>query len=88
MQQCYVQTRFFQDHGPESAEECKRLWDLPSETYPTKLLYVYDKTNVFRKYECPRVFLEERDEKGYPKKDQKFVSNPWGNGENPFVFCI
>jgi len=38
---------------------------------------VYDKTTIFRKYECPLVFLPSG------KKDPKFVSNPWGNGLHP-----
>jgi len=38
---------------------------------------VYDKTNVFRKYECPCVFLPDGT------KDQQFVANPWGHGLHP-----
>jgi serine/threonine protein phosphatase PrpC len=65
------------DHGPENADEFIRVKNLPSDTHPEKLLYVYDKTNVFRKYECPRVFLDDGS------KDPRFVSNPWGNGLHP-----
>jgi hypothetical protein len=50
---------------------------LPADEYPHKLLYVYDKTNVFRKYECPLVFLENGT------KDPVFVQNPWGSGLHP-----
>jgi len=49
----------------------------PAAAYPTKLLFVYDKTNVFRKYECPCVFLPDGT------KDQQFVANPWGAGLHP-----
>jgi serine/threonine protein phosphatase PrpC len=49
----------------------------PVDPYPTKLLFVYDKTNVFRKYECPCVFLPDGT------KDQQFVANPWGHGLHP-----
>ncbi len=38
---------------------------------------MYDKTNVFRKYECPLVFLESG------QKDPQFVTNPWGCGLHP-----
>ena len=38
---------------------------------------MYDKANVYRKYECPRVFLDSGE------KDPKFVRNPWGNGLHP-----
>ncbi len=49
----------------------------PADAYPTKLLFVYDKTNVFRKYECPCVFLPDGT------KDQQYVANPWGAGLHP-----
>jgi len=49
----------------------------PVDPYPTKLLFVYDKTNVFRKYECPSVFLPDGT------KDQLYVANPWGYGLHP-----
>jgi serine/threonine protein phosphatase PrpC len=65
------------DHGPESQEEYMRVRNLKKEEYPEKLLFVYDKTNVFRKYECPSVFNEDGT------KDQTFVANPWGNGLHP-----
>lgn len=48
-----------QDHGPENADEFMRVKNLPLDTHPDKLLYVYDKTSVMRKYECPRVFLDD-----------------------------
>lgn len=51
-----------------------RVRALPRDQYPEKLLFVYDKTNVFRKYECPPVFTDDG------AKDQTFVANPWGNG--------
>jgi len=46
------------DHGPENTEEWQRVKSLDTEQYPKKLLFVYDKTTVFRKYECPSVFLD------------------------------
>jgi len=45
------------DHGPESQDEYKRVQSLDETEYPVKLLFVYDKTNVYRKYECPLVFF-------------------------------
>jgi len=65
------------DHGPESKDEYMRVKALDSSLYPQKLLFVYDKTSVFRKYECPSVFLEDGN------KDPTFVTNPWGNGLHP-----
>ena len=50
---------------------------MPTDKYPTKLLFVYDKANVCRKYECPLVFLDDGT------KDPKFVKNPWGNSLRP-----
>jgi len=47
------------------------------KNFQKKLLFVYDKTSVFRKYECPPVFLDNG------KKDPKFIANPWGNGLHP-----
>lgn len=65
------------DHGPENQDEWKRIDLLPKKEYPNKLLFVYDKTTVLRKYECPQVFLPDGS------KNQKFVANPWGNGLHP-----
>lgn len=65
------------DHGPENHEEWTRVHNLPAETHPIKLLFVYDKTNVFRKYECPEVFLPTG------QLDEKLSKNPWGNGLHP-----
>lgn len=65
------------DHGPDSAIEFKRIQKLPSETYPRKLLFVYDKANVYQKYRCARVFRDDGT------KDPEFVKNPWGNGLRP-----
>jgi len=65
------------DHGPESQDEYKRVQSLTEGEYPVKLLFVYDKTSVFRKYECPLVFLTDGS------RDQTFVRNPWGNGLHP-----
>jgi hypothetical protein len=59
------------DHGPENSDEFARVHALPASTHPQKLLFVYDKTNVFRKYECPAVFLDDGT------KDQTYVGNPW-----------
>ncbi len=47
---------------------------MQEEKNEIKLLFVYDKTNVFRKYECPLVYAPDG------KKDEKFIRNPWGNG--------
>ena len=66
-----------QDHGPESPEEYKRVQQLPMEEFPQKLLFVYDKVDVLRKYECPQVFLESGE------KDPKFVKSPWALGLHP-----
>jgi serine/threonine protein phosphatase PrpC len=66
-----------EDHGPENDVEYARVAALPEDEYPTKLLFVYDKTSVFRKYECPLVFRPDG------QKDQKYVNNPWGNGLHP-----
>ena len=57
------------------------MQDLPSDEYPVKLLFVYDKTNVSRKYECPSVFRDDG------VKDPRFVQNPWGNGVFPRCVC-
>lgn len=67
------------DHGPENQDEWARINTSAAEAhlYPTKLLFVYDKTNVFRKYECPCVFLPDGS------KDQQYVANPWGYGLHP-----
>lgn len=67
------------DHGPENQDEWVRVNTCPNESaaYPTKLMFVYDKTNVFRKYECPSVFLPDGT------KDQQYVANPWGYGLHP-----
>lgn len=66
-----------QDHGPDSGDEFRRIDSLSPTEFPLKLLFVYDKANVFRKYECPLVFLEDGT------KDPKFVENPWGNELRP-----
>lgn len=65
------------DHGPENRDEYIRVQKLDPVQHPEKLLYVYDKANVFRKYECPLVFLEDGT------RDPTFVRNPWGNGLHP-----
>lgn len=65
------------DHGPESQDEWKRVQSLNATEYPVKLMFVYDKSNVYRKYECPLVFLADGS------RDQTYVRNPWGNGLHP-----
>ena len=65
------------DHGPENDDEFERVHSLPNQTHPLKLLFVYDKTTVFRKYECPLVFSEDGT------KDNAYVSNPWAHGLHP-----
>lgn len=67
------------DHGPENQDEWVRVNTSAEEAhrYQTKLMFVYDKTNVFRKYECPCVFNHDGT------KDQQYVANPWGFGLHP-----
>lgn len=65
------------DHGPESQEEYHRVASLPKEEHPFKLMFVYDKMTVLRKYECPLVFNPDGT------RDQSFTANPWGNGLHP-----
>jgi len=69
------------DHGPENTREYERIKDLPEDEYPQKLVFIYDKSSVYRKYECPRVFLEHGPQAG--TKDPKYVKNPWGNDLRP-----
>lgn len=45
--------------------------------YPSKLLFIYDKNNVFRKYSCPLVFRPDG------QRDPSYVENPWGLGLHP-----
>ena len=66
-----------QDHSPDNADEYLRIKHLPTDQYPTKLLFVYDQANTCRKFECPIVFLEDGT------KDPKYVKNPWGNHLRP-----
>lgn len=65
------------DHGPDNVDEFRRIQQLPSGDYPTKLLFVYDKSNVYKKYECPKVFLDDG------RKDPTYTENPWGHGLHP-----
>lgn len=65
------------DHSPDNASEYLRIKRLPTDAYPTKLLFVYDKANTCRKFECPIVFCEDGT------KDPKYVRNPWGNHLRP-----
>lgn len=65
------------DHGPENPDEYKRVQSLDSKEHPTKLLFVYDKTLVCRKYDCPKVFLETGE------RDPIFVQKPWAMGLHP-----
>lgn len=69
------------DHGPDSAKEWERINKLPDDDYPHKLLFIYDKSATYRKYECPKVFLEYGPNAG--SKDPKYVKNPWGNDLRP-----
>jgi len=66
-----------EDHGPDRKSEFLRIKNLDNVLYPSKLLFVYDKENVYRKYECPRVFLDDG------AKDPLYVRDPWGNGLRP-----
>ena len=61
------------DHGPLNQDEYKRIQDIPDEG---KLLLVYDKTSVFRKYECPPIYEKTGS------RVQNLLQNPWGNGRN------
>jgi serine/threonine protein phosphatase PrpC len=65
------------DHGPDRKSEFLRIQGLDAAKYPVKLLFVYDKDNMYRKYECPQVFLQDGS------KDPLFVKDPWGNGLRP-----
>ena len=65
------------DHSPDEEEEWKRIKDLDEKIYPEKLLCVYDKSNVYRKFQCPLVF----DTSGV--KVPIYVTDPWGNGLHP-----
>merc|ERR1712032_600871 len=65
------------DHSPDNADEFLRIKNLPTDEFPTKLLFVYDQANTSRKFECPIVFLEDGT------KDPKYVKNPWGNHLRP-----
>lgn len=69
------------DHGPDSAKEWNRINKLDKKEYPFKLLFIYDKSATYRKYECPKVFIEYGPNAG--SKDPKFVKNPWGNDLRP-----
>lgn len=69
------------DHGPESGKEWERIDQLPKADYPYKLLFVYDMNNTYRKYECPRVFLEIGPHRG--TKDPEYVKDPWGKHLRP-----
>jgi len=65
------------DHGPDNASEFARIAALPKEDFPQKLVFIYDKSNVFRKFECPKVFLPSG------VRDPEYVRNPWGNDLRP-----
>jgi len=69
------------DHGPDSAKEWGRINKLDDKEYPHKLLFIYDKSTIYRKYECPKVFIEYGPNAG--SKDPKYVKNPWGNDLRP-----
>ena len=66
-----------EDHGPENPYEFARVQALPVAEHPEKLLFVYDKTDVSRKYECPPVFHSDGS------KDMQLASAPWANGLHP-----
>jgi len=65
------------DHGPESEEEYARIQSLDPTTHPIKITAVYDKRNVLRKFECPRVFREDGT------KDPLLSASPWEHGLHP-----
>eukprot|EP00455_Lapot_gusevi_P002387 TRINITY_DN10946_c0_g1_i1.p1 TRINITY_DN10946_c0_g1~~TRINITY_DN10946_c0_g1_i1.p1 ORF type:complete len:384 (+),score=106.29 TRINITY_DN10946_c0_g1_i1:95-1246(+) len=66
-----------EDHGPDSESEWQRVHQLDESKHPIKLLFVYDKSNVFKKYACPLIFRPDGT------KDPTYVENPWGNGLHP-----
>lgn len=70
-------TYLTEDHGPENPVEYRRVCDLPASDYPEKLLFVYDKTDTPRKYECPLVFKPDGS------KDEQLASQPWHHGLHP-----
>ena len=70
------------DHGPENPDEYARVCQLPTSQNPLKLLFVYDKTNQLRKYDCPLVFLPPSPSSPC-QRDPVYVSNPWGHGLHP-----
>ena len=70
------------DHGPENPDEYSRICALPTAQHPLKLLFVYDKTNQLRKYDCPLVFLPPSPSTPC-NRDPVYVSNPWGHGLHP-----
>ena len=70
------------DHGPENPDEYARICSLPTSQHPLKLLFVYDKTNQLRKYDCPLVFLPPSPSSP-SQRDPVYVSNPWGHGLHP-----
>ncbi len=65
------------DHGPENEEEYERVRSLPASEYPEKLLFVYDKSDVSRKYECPPVFTPQG------VRDPVLAGSPWSHGLHP-----
>jgi serine/threonine protein phosphatase PrpC len=62
------------DHGPDRKSEFLRIQALDLKS---KLLFVYDKEGVYRKYECPLVFLPDGT------KNPIFVQDPWSHGLRP-----
>jgi len=66
-----------EEHAPDNPEEYKRIQSLSEDTYPQKLLFVYDQLSFPKKYECARVFLENGE------KDPRFTKSPWDNGLHP-----
>ena len=68
-----------EDHGPDSVSEYQRVQAIPADICPHKLLFVYDKTNVYKKFLCPLVF--KPDASG--TRDPIFVQDPWGQGLHP-----
>jgi len=70
------------DHGPENTDEYVRINFAPpspssASNGGVRLLFVYDKTNTARKFDCPLVFRADGI------KDPIYESNPWGNGLHP-----
>jgi hypothetical protein len=69
--------KLFQDHGPDSLSEWQRVQALPVAQCPHKLLFIYDKSNMYKKHMCPLIFRPDGT------RDPVYVNDPWGQGLHP-----